>query len=60
MPLDARLQDLRSALGQLESCVANCDSDIAAADPQTNDIQRVREVAIAALNAGGLDNSVWS
>lgn len=60
MPLAARQADMATAVAALKTVVANCDSDLASADPESNDIQRLKEIAVAALLTGGIDSTVWN
>jgi hypothetical protein len=57
MPLPNRQADLSTAITDLKTCVANCDTDIAAQDPDTIPIQRIREEAMAALGELGFNSS---
>jgi hypothetical protein len=56
MSLPARQADLSTAIADLKAVVANCDSDIAAADPDSNAIARLREQASAALGELGFNS----
>lgn len=54
MPLVNRQADLLTAQTALVTCIQNCETDIAAADPDSYEIGRVRDRAQQA--ADGLGN----
>ena len=51
MTLTARIADLTTAVTDLRTLLSNCDSDIAAADPDSDKIARLRSEAMNALGA---------
>jgi hypothetical protein len=56
MPLVNRQADLSIAIADLKTVVANCDTDLAAQDPEAFGIQRVREQAMSALGQLGFNS----
>lgn len=57
MSLPARQTDLVTVITDLQNMVRACDVDIAAADPDANAIQRLKEMAMAALDGLGFSSS---
>jgi hypothetical protein len=56
MPLPARLADFDTAIADLRACIANCDADVAANDPDSAAITHLREQCSGALGQLGFDD----
>lgn len=56
MALPARQAEFATALGDLMTLVKNADVDLAANDPDSNAIMRLREQASGALGALGFNS----
>jgi hypothetical protein len=56
MSLPARKSDLNTVIADLKAMVVQCDADLQAGDPDSNEIARLREQASGALTQLGFND----